>query len=220
MISLAGIDAAPHAGVAQSVEQLICNQQVGGSSPSTSSNVGADCAYSFPRKRENSFASSHLLLTPGPLRWVPTRKRGKRRFVTIEFLDQIEAQRSGVDLKRSRSGGSELSALAGSEMIRSLRRRMGVFPSGQRGQTVNLLAMPTVVRIHPPPPAKSTCESKCFLHRCVPLARSVMCPASVMRNTSLHFCREAKTARRRLSFTCPSGQTCPVDPQPTHTGKT
>ena len=26
-----------HAGVAQSVEQLICNQQVGGSSPSTSS---------------------------------------------------------------------------------------------------------------------------------------------------------------------------------------
>ena len=28
----------------------------------------------------------------------------------------------------------------------------GGFPSGQRGQTVNLLAMPTVVRIHPPPP--------------------------------------------------------------------
>ena len=28
-----------YAGVAQSVEQLICNQQVGGSSPSTSSNV-------------------------------------------------------------------------------------------------------------------------------------------------------------------------------------
>ena len=27
------------AGVAQSVEQLICNQQVGGSSPSTSSNL-------------------------------------------------------------------------------------------------------------------------------------------------------------------------------------
>ncbi len=31
---------------------------------------------------------------------------------------------------------------------------MGVFPSGQRGQTVNLLAMPTVVRIHPPPPKR------------------------------------------------------------------
>ena len=47
---------ARHAGVAQLVEQLICNQQVGGSSPSTSSNLflieygrfpewpkGADC---------------------------------------------------------------------------------------------------------------------------------------------------------------------------------
>ncbi len=76
MIPLAGIDAAPHAGVAQSVEQLICNQQVGGSSPSTSSIVGADCAYSFPRKRENSFASSHLLLAPRPLRRVAPRKRG------------------------------------------------------------------------------------------------------------------------------------------------
>ena len=28
-----------YAGIAQSVEQLICNQQVGGSSPSTSSNI-------------------------------------------------------------------------------------------------------------------------------------------------------------------------------------
>ncbi len=64
------------AGVAQSVEQLICNQQVGGSSPSTSSN------------------------------------------------------------------------------------NMGEFPSGQRGQTVNLLATPSVVRIHLPPP--STAERQCF----------------------------------------------------------
>ena len=60
------------AGVAQSVEQLICNQQVGGSSPSTSSTV--------------------------------------------------------------------------------YQVNMGEFPSGQRGQTVNLLAMPSVVRIHLPPP--------------------------------------------------------------------
>ena len=33
------IQARKNAGVAQLVEQLICNQQVGGSSPSTSSNV-------------------------------------------------------------------------------------------------------------------------------------------------------------------------------------
>ena len=60
------------AGVAQLVVQLICNQQVGGSSPSTSSNP-------------------------------------------LEF-------------------------------------NMGEFPSGQRGQTVNLLSVTSVVRIHPRPP--------------------------------------------------------------------
>ena len=32
-------ETAKNAGVAQLVEQLICNQQVGGSSPSTSSNI-------------------------------------------------------------------------------------------------------------------------------------------------------------------------------------
>ena len=33
----------------------------------------------------------------------------------------------------------------------SLRRQLGEFPSGQRGQTVNLLAVLSVVRIHLPP---------------------------------------------------------------------
>ena len=65
------------AGVAQLVEQLICNQQVGGSSPSTSS------------------------------------------IVTGRKLNMEE------------------------------------FPSGQRGQTVNLLLNASVVRIHPPPPGRS-----------------------------------------------------------------
>ena len=61
------------AGIAQLVEQLICNQQVGGSSPSTGSTQ-------------------------------------KAKF------------------------------------------NMGEFPSGQRGQTVNLLLIASVVRIHLPPP--------------------------------------------------------------------
>ena len=61
-----------NAGVAQLVEQLICNQQVGGSSPSTS----------------------------------------------------------------------------------SIELNMGDFPSGQRGQTVNLLSTTSVVRIHHPPPKR------------------------------------------------------------------
>ena len=42
---------------------------------------------------------------------------------------------------------------------------MGEFPSGQRGQTVNLLAVLSVVRIHLPPPEKSTCVGKCFFQR-------------------------------------------------------
>ena len=62
-----------NAGVAQLVEQLICNQQVRGSSPFTSSNFSFDY--------------------------------------------------------------------------------MGAFPSGQRGQTVNLLRFASVVRIHLRPPA-------------------------------------------------------------------
>jgi hypothetical protein len=78
------VDAGARAGVAQPVEQLICNQQVGGSNPSTSSTLKA--------------------APPG------------------------FAARAAAKLN------------------------MGEFPSGQWGQTVNLLAMPSVVRIHPRPP--------------------------------------------------------------------
>ena len=67
------------AGVAQLVEQLICNQQGGGSSPSTSSIY--------------------------------------------------------------------------KELVTKVKLNMGVFPSGQRGQTVNLLSSTSVVRIHPLPPS-------------------------------------------------------------------
>ena len=42
---------------------------------------------------------------------------------------------------------------------------LGEFPSGQRGQTVNLLSLTSVVRIHLPPPEKSTCNRKCFFQR-------------------------------------------------------
>ena len=40
---------------------------------------------------------------------------------------------------------------------------MGDFPSGQRGQTVNLLAMPSVVRIHHPPPKSRLRKRSAFL---------------------------------------------------------
>ena len=41
---------------------------------------------------------------------------------------------------------------------------MGEFPSGQRGQTVNLLALPSVVRIHLPPPIPDVKTSGIFVY--------------------------------------------------------
>ena len=79
------------AGVAQLVEQLICNQQVGGSNPSTSSN--------------------NVL---------------PYQFVTVDSRVAL-AQNTRLDFWEG-------------------------FPSGQRGQTVNLLVLPSEVRILPPPP--------------------------------------------------------------------
>ncbi len=38
---------------------------------------------------------------------------------------------------------------------------MGAFPSGQRGQTVNLLSLTSVVRIHPLPP-KNSIALRCY----------------------------------------------------------
>ena len=39
----------------------------------------------------------------------------------------------------------------------------GVFPSGQRGQTVNLLSLTSLVRIQPLPPQTRTCNASPFL---------------------------------------------------------
>ena len=40
---------------------------------------------------------------------------------------------------------------------------MGEFPSGQRGQTVNLLRIASMVRIRPPPPNKKVLKPQWFL---------------------------------------------------------
>ena len=44
-------------------------------------------------------------------------------------------------------------------------RNMGDFPSGQRGQTVNLLSLTSVVRIHHPPPKKHLLLQVLFLSK-------------------------------------------------------
>ena len=105
------IHARRDAGIAQSVEQLICNQQVGGSSPSTSSIVAT------------SYGSSHFRASA-----------------------KIRSLRCGSSSSRKRFAG-----FRSEKRKREHKLNMGEFPSGQRGQTVNLLAMPSVVRIHLPP---------------------------------------------------------------------
>ncbi len=53
-------------------------------------------------------------------------------------------------------GSTPITSLSSSQ-DEKLQLNMGEFPSGQRGQTVNLLAPPSVVRIHLPP-AKNKCR--------------------------------------------------------------
>ena len=105
------------AGVAQLVEQLICNQQVGGSNPSTSSTSPQRPDRSLPCKRESSLPTVRLLSKSNPLRWA-----------SMWFRRQLNTEE---------------------------------FPSGQRGQTVNLLRFASVVRIHPPPPRRSKLHIAC-----------------------------------------------------------
>ena len=55
--------------------------------------------------------------------------------------------------------------VAGSSPITSsIKFNMGEFPSGQRGQTVNLLRFASVVRIHLPPPHRNELRSFRFFY--------------------------------------------------------
>ena len=62
---------------------------------------------------------------------------------------------------------------------------MGDFPSGQRGQTVNLLSLTSVVRIHHPPPTKNallSTDKGAFFELSVPQAeREENCKQFVKR---------------------------------------
>ena len=99
----------------------LCNQQVGGSNPSTSSTVERRLLHSAFRRSEKL----HI------------RNR----------LSPLHFETASLGFKMSNS-----------------KVNMGEFPSGQRGQTVNLLSMTSVVRIHLPPP-KSALKSAdfCFI---------------------------------------------------------
>ena len=65
---------------------------------------------------------------------------------------------------------------------------MEEYPSGQRGQTVNLLASPSMVRIHPPPPHGRKHGIACG-HFFQKPAHSLRCSASPRQNRLTGFCR-------------------------------
>ena len=117
-----------YAGLAQLVEQLICNQQVGGSSPSTSSTLLNQVFSDLKPKRVAPLRKHHGVMFLGA-RCAATVLQAWQTFARKDAsVNQLHPFMKGAQLN------------------------MGVFPSGQRGQTVNLLALPSVVRIHPLPP--------------------------------------------------------------------
>ena len=123
-----------YAGVAQLVEQLICNQQVRGSSPFTSSTdkeVEGGCLSSFIQPRV----------------WIRTRTL--RGFCRLENLPVADFQ-----TKTARRLCRKPWRRVKRGFVRSPAPYPEEFPSGQRGQTVNLLRLASVVRIHPPPPSR------------------------------------------------------------------
>ena len=114
------------------VEQLICNQPVGGSSPSTSSRALRFSAENLSLREGSAFQGE-----PVPPRYAPPAR--------YPFRPPAGFARSG-------------------------QVHMEEFPSGQRGQTVNLLRFASVVRIHPPPPRNvPPVGGAFFISACVPL---------------------------------------------------
>ena len=95
---------------------------------------------------------------------------------------------------------------------------MGDFPSGQRGQTVNLLAMPSVVRIHHPPPENDKFRQKLvvfsyirltasYMHlRCVIFASQVICLRALGANIISLKLQVSISLSRSENITVPKAQ--------------
>ncbi len=143
------------AGVAQLAEQLICNQQVAGSSPIASSRSGAQSFGNAKTKVDRSTIGQH----------------GSRHNEQIETkqIGLAERKKQQSDIRHSHPKAETLGLRVGRAENRTAAR-MGVslcvfgcstsfdelerYRSGQTGQTVNLLAQPSEVRILPSPPIR------------------------------------------------------------------
>lgn len=159
-----------HASVAQLVEQLICNQQVAGSSPAAGPSGPAP---PLNIDGQMSFAQSFVLLRRAPLARPLTynairfeEDTGARPVVSGATIVGRRGRKGACACTGPPVGGShsdsaspalklhwDLNSSGGCRARRG--RSRGEFPSGQRGQTVNLMAQPSQVRILLPPPSPS-----------------------------------------------------------------
>ena len=128
------------ASVAQLAERLICNQQVAGSSPAASSRrsrmetVRRTSVFGLVRRSDAGTGRRPCLPTEPATHWARSIQHAVRRKWCF---------------KRRKTGRQPLKEPPGTGKKKHLQPHFakGSFPSGQRGQTVNLMAVPSQVRI-------------------------------------------------------------------------
>jgi hypothetical protein len=149
------------ASVAQLAEQLICNQQVAGSTPAASSpglghpaNDGGDAPPAggmlFPRR-----AFDVGMRGFGQPRKPPKGATVKNAFPvgpcsdqeTVRFLMSGTVFNNGITHRRDTETDNGRPFVWEDAVSRQHHLQKGSYPSGQRGQTVNLMALPSQVRI-------------------------------------------------------------------------
>lgn len=121
----------PKASVAQLVEHLICNQVVVGSTPT----AGSTCTQAELTRSARS---------PRASRFAPSKR------------DHVEDDRERAAPPAGHRSGRWSRACVRTD----IEHHAGRFPSGQRGQTVNLMALPSAVRIRLSPPDSRPARSK------------------------------------------------------------
>jgi hypothetical protein len=141
------------ASVAQLAEPLICNQEVAGSSPAAGSSL--EHAVVEPATAEHDRDGDAGL----PARSMKTRRHSRMTQGAALRAAHSAMRRAVQRDERCRVRTRVFERLRNTEAtsIRPAKDGSGVcregrFPSGQRGQTVNLLAQPSAVRIRLSPP--------------------------------------------------------------------
>ena len=79
------------AGIAQPVEQLICNQQVGGSNPSTSSNATRTSYGGIPERPKGADCKSVVTDFAGPNPASPTIKKDQPMWLVFFYAEEAGA---------------------------------------------------------------------------------------------------------------------------------